>query len=221
MADMRASLDEYREVRRALEAAVLPLATSVDGRRFSFQVSLHGLELEPGGYVAIEANGSTRLGQLLSLELRQHDATTPEFGQVHIRAGGGDGVILSGDERPFHDASVRGATPEEVGAWLEGTRPNRAQLDVGELALAPGVPYSLDAGGFGRHTFLCGQSGSGKTYSLGVLLERLLMETNLRVVVLDPNSDYVRLGEPRVDDERYATRRRRCRSERAPAAPAP
>jgi DNA helicase HerA-like ATPase len=65
------------------------------------------------------------------------------------------------------------------------------------------VPFQLDAGGFGRHTFLCGQSGSGKTYSLGVLLERLLMETNLRVVVLDPNSDYVRLGEPRVDDERY------------------
>jgi uncharacterized protein len=30
-----------------------------------------------------------------------------------------------------------------------------------------------------------------------VLLERLLMETSLRVVVLDPNSDYVRLGEPR------------------------
>ena len=67
-----------------------------------------------------------------------------------------------------------------------------------------GVPFRLDADGFGRHTFLCGQSGSGKTYSLGVLLERLLMETNLRVVVLDPNSDYVRLGEPRVDDERYA-----------------
>ena len=29
------------------------------------------------------------------------------------------------------------------------------------------------SGGFGRHTFLCGQSGSGKTYSLGVLLERV------------------------------------------------
>jgi DNA helicase HerA-like ATPase len=43
---------------------------------------------------------------------------------------------------------------------------------------------------------MCGQSGSGKTYSLGVLLERLLMETSLRVVVLDPNSDYVHLGEP-------------------------
>ena len=70
---------------------------------------------------------------------------------------------------------------------------------MGEFALARGVPCALDAGGFGRHTFMCGQSGSGKTYSLGVLLERLLMETSLRVVVLDPNSDYVRLGEPRAD----------------------
>ena len=203
MIDLRDSLEEYRGTREALEAALLPLATSVDGRRFSFQVSLHGLELEPGGYVAIEGKSSTRLGQLLSLELRQQDTTAPGVGQIRIRLGAGDGVILHGDEGPFHDASVRRATADEVGAWLEATRPDRSQLDVGELALVPGVPFRLDAGGFGRHTFLCGQSGSGKTYSLGVLLERLLMETNLRVVVLDPNSDYVRLGEPRVDDERY------------------
>ena len=203
MSDLRASLEEYRGIREALEAAVRPLATSVDGRRFNFQVSLHGLELEPGGYVAIEGHAATRLGQLLSLELRHQDTTVPGHGQVRLRAGGGDGVVLHGDQRPFHDASVRPATADEVGTWLEGTRPDRAQLDVGELALAHGVPFQLDAGGFGRHTFLCGQSGSGKTYSLGVLLERLLMKTNLRVVVLDPNSDYVRLGEPRVDHERY------------------
>ena len=203
MTDLHASLEEYRGIREALEVAVLPLATSVDGRRFNFQVSLHGLELEPGGYVAIEGQGSSRLGQLLSLELRQQDTAMPGFGEVRLRAGGGDGVVLHGDARPFHDAALRPATADEVGSWLEGARRDDAQLDVGELALAPGVPFRLDAGGFGRHTFLCGQSGSGKTYSLGVLLERLLMETNLRVVVLDPNSDYVRLGEPRVDDVRY------------------
>ena len=201
--DVQASLEEYRGIREALETAVLPLATSVDGRRFNFQVSLHGLEFEPGGYVAIEGNGARRLGQLLSLELRHQDATAPGLGAVRVRAGGGEGVVLDGDGRPFHDADVRRATPEEVGAWLERTRPDGAQLDVAELALSDGVPFRLDADGFGRHTFMCGQSGSGKTYSLGVLLERLLMETNLRVVVLDPNSDYVRLGEPRVDDDRY------------------
>ena len=70
-------------------------------------------------------------------------------------------------------------------------------LTVGDLLLAPGVPAALDSGGLNRHTFMCGQSGSGKTYSLGLLLERVLSETELRVVVLDPNSDYVGLGRVR------------------------
>jgi hypothetical protein len=198
VSDVQASLDEYRGVREALEMAVLPLATSVDGRRFSFQTTLHGLELEAGGYVTLDA-GSTRLGQVLSLALRTEDAAAAGLPHVRIRVGGGSGVVLEGDGRPFHDAVMRPARPEEVGAWLDRIRPQRPALDVGELALASGVPFGLDASGFGRHTFVCGQSGSGKTYALGVLLERLLMATSLRVVVLDPNSDYVRLGEPREE----------------------
>jgi uncharacterized protein len=197
--EVEASLREYREVRDALERALLPLATSVDGRRFSFQASLHGLELEAGGYVSIESADSIGLGQMLSLEMRTQEVTSPGLPQVRIRAGGGDGVVLEGDGRPFHDALVRPAQPDEVAGWLDRVRPGHASLDVGELALAPGVPFALDGSGFGRHTLLCGQSGSGKTYSLGVLLERLLMETSLRVVVLDPNSDYVRLGETRAE----------------------
>ena len=116
-----------------------------------------------------------------------------------IRGAEGEGRVLSGDGSSFHDATVRPATPDEVREHLEETAPRRAQLEVGELLLAPGVPFSLDAGGFGRHTFLCGQSGSGKTYSLGVVLERLLLDTDLQIVVLDPNSDFVRLGELRPD----------------------
>jgi hypothetical protein len=199
MSDVEASLDEYRSVREALETAVLPLATSVDGRRFTFQTTLHGLELEAGGYVTLDGHGSTRLGQVLSLQLQSEDATAPGLPTVRIRVGTGDGVVLDGDGRPFHDAMVRPALPDDVRAWLGELDSGRPALDVGDLALARGVPMGLDSGGFGRHTFLCGQSGSGKTYSLGVLLERLLMETRLRVVVLDPNSDYVRLGEPRDD----------------------
>jgi uncharacterized protein len=196
MGDVLAWLDEYRDVRAALERAVLPLATSVDGRRFSFQTTLHGLELEVGGYVTIGSD-SARLGQVLSLELDRDDAAAPGLPKLQIRVGRGEGVVLEGDGRSFHDAVVRMSRPDEVGAWLDRTQPERAALGVGELALARGVPFGLDASGFGRHTFLCGQSGSGKTYSLGVLLERLLMETSVRAVVLDPNSDYVRLGKMR------------------------
>jgi DNA helicase HerA-like ATPase len=190
--DVGAALAEYRDVREQLERSILPLATSVDGRRFTFQTSLHDLELEAGAYVVLEGGGGDRLGQLLSLDFGSDDATGPGLPQVRIRFGRGDGAVLDGDGGPFHDATVRPARPDEVAAWLDRTRPDRASLPVG---------------GFGRHTFLCGQSGSGKTYSLGVLLERLLMETRLRVVVLDPNSDYVRLGEPRAGADASAAER--------------
>lgn len=93
MSDVRASLEEHREVRQALENAVLPLATSVDGRRFRFQTSLHGLELEAGGYVTLESGASGGLGQVLSLELRSEDATGPGLPQVRIRVATGDGVV--------------------------------------------------------------------------------------------------------------------------------
>ncbi len=54
---------------------------------------------------------------------------------------------------------------------------------------------------------MCGQSGSGKTFSTGVILEQLLHNTDLRTVVLDPNSDYVRIGETRSFVDNNRTRR--------------
>jgi uncharacterized protein len=91
--------------------------------------------------------------------------------------------------------------------WLAEGAGKRARLPVGELRLAPGVPFALDAGGFDRHTFFCGQSGSGKTYSLGVVLEQLLLETGLQIVILDPNSDFARLDQVRDEvDEPTAAR---------------
>ena len=199
-------LESFREARRGLEEAVLPLATSVDGRRFSFQASLHSLEFQIGGYVVLDGDGTPRLGQVLTLELDQlsTELTLPTAAgaaenrtQVPIRYARGEGTILEGDPAPFHDALVRVATGADVQAFLQHRQGRYAQLPLGELALAPGVPCLADASGFNRHTFLCGQSGSGKTYSLGVILERLLMETDLRIVVLDPNSDFVRLGNVR------------------------
>ena len=109
----------------------------------------------------------------------------------------GEGVILDGDFAPFHDVAVRPASGAEVQAWLERSARPGAKLRLGGLASLTEVPCLADAGGFNRHTFLCGQSGSGKTYSLGLILEQLLTETDLRLVILDPNSDFVRLGTVR------------------------
>ena len=73
-----------------------------------------------------------------------------------------------------------------------------SDLPIGTL-LESELPALLRAPRLNRHTFWCGQSGSGKTYALGVLLEQVLLHTSLPLVVLDPNSDFVQLGSVRDD----------------------
>src|SRR5262245_54239612 len=128
-------LEAFRAQRRELEAAILPLATSLDGRQFSFQASLHELDLQTGGYVVMESKGSTRLGQIVALRLATQEVRDVEGTDILVRHVQGDGTILDGADRPFHDAMMRAATPEEVRTWAERTARPRARLAVGELAL--------------------------------------------------------------------------------------
>lgn len=77
--------------------------------------------------------------------------------------------------------------------------------------LSDSAPALLSAAKLNRHTFWCGQSGSGKTYALGVLLEQLLLHTRLPLVILDPNSDFVRMSEVCDDAPDPAARELRSR----------
>ena len=110
-------LGTFRETRRDIEASVLPLATSVDGRRFTFQASLHGLELQAGGYAVLDDGGTRRLGQVLSVELHLQLAgeltlpsaggpcTTPE--QTVVRATQAPALLRIAPARRGRRASSR------------------------------------------------------------------------------------------------------------------
>lgn len=87
------------------------------------------------------------------------------------------------------------------------------QLRVGTRIDAEG-PGLVTASKMNRHTFWCGQSGSGKTYALGVLLEQVLLHTRLPLVILDPNSDFVRFSELRADASEADAAELRSRSVR-------
>ena len=138
---------------------------------------------------------------------------------VRLRGVAGEATVLGrfvdgmmhpiGTVEPFGEQPVRAASVDEAAAvWaaLDGTA---ATIDVGRLRDFPELPARLRSSGFSRHTFMCGQSGSGKTYTTGVLFERLLIGSTLPVLVLDPNSDHVHLdtladpGDRRPEAERY------------------
>lgn len=80
----------------------------------------------------------------------------------------------------------------------ERRTPEMTNLTIGTALDDPGTSVELDARRFNRHTFWVGQSGSGKTYALGVVLEQLLLETELPMLILDPNGDFTRLRETRA-----------------------
>ena len=119
---------------------------------------------------------------------------------VQVLDAAGNGVLLAD---PGPNPGARRFASAEVGAAqavdLEALQAAReADLPIGTWTCGDvTVPARLRSQGFGRHTFLCGQSGSGKTYALGVILEQVLLGTGLRMVILDPNADFVGLGDIR------------------------
>ncbi|TVR26363.1 MAG: ATP-binding protein [Ilumatobacter sp.] len=111
---------------------------------------------------------------------------------------GPDGFRRLAQVEPFGERLVRPARRDEIDTIVDRLSDATA-IPIGVQFGAPDVPASMVAKGFARHTFLCGQSGSGKTYTTGVIFERLLAETSLPLVVLDPNSDHIHLGSLLAD----------------------
>ncbi|MGA0568589.1 ATP-binding protein [Rathayibacter sp. KR2-224] len=75
-------------------------------------------------------------------------------------------------------------------------------LTIGTRVEHPEQQAVIDGSRFNRHTFWCGQSGSGKTYALGAVLEQLLLQTELPAAVIDPNADFAELASTRDDVDR-------------------
>jgi uncharacterized protein len=194
--------EQIRGLKRALEAQVPALAFSLDGLTFTY-IAPVTIPQPAGSYVTVETPDGPRLGQIRQAAVEHADgpqvgAALSDFGevrlQVHFDRLTGGGTMLESSP-PFHDAPFTPAAADTVTGWVDASRGRGAMLALGEAALAPGVPAELNAAGFGRHTFLCGQSGSGKSYAMVLVLEQLLLETDIPIVVLDPNSDATRLRE--------------------------
>ncbi len=194
---MRPTLEQSSTIdpRVGAGSASPPSAWSIGRRWFDFEAPLSA-PLTIAGHVLITSpDGRRFLGQVTET------AVTSSAGRRVVSGGGtliarvdpsGAGPVASTDV--FDGADIATAPSDLLTAWLADAVGDVGALELGTGGTA-GQRVRLSGAGFNRHTFLCGQSGSGKTYTLGKLLEQLLLETELRIVVLDPNSDYVRLPE--------------------------
>jgi hypothetical protein len=251
---VQGTYDRIQDLRRQLSesSASDQRIWSVDGATFQFDLVTED-PVPVGGYVELVLADGTRLlgqatdqapgarpGPTLRLDVGQlgvglGPGATAEV-QLPVRSVVGSGPILGTIEdddgrvtigrpprRAFHDATLSPADTSAVMAAVSGGVGDGG-LAFATLLADPDVPVTLSAKAFGRHTFVCGQSGSGKTYSLGKLLEQLLLHTSLPILALDPNSDYVTITDVRpreetgLDEDAYAEQSRRI-GELAPEVP--
>ncbi len=165
-------------------------ARSDDGRSFVI-ADAAGSAFVAGSLVVVTTPGGRQLGLV---EARSETEPVVLRGRLI-----GELVDDRVDMRASH-AFELGEVDAADAETVEGLhRTTGAQLEVGSALTSPGGPARLLPHRFNRHTFWCGQSGSGKTYALGVVLEQLIAHTALPIVIFDPNSDFVKLGELNPD----------------------
>lgn len=78
--------------------------------------------------------------------------------------------------------------------------PQDASVYVGNLISRPKIPVHLRINGFRRHVAILAQTGAGKSYLTGVLIEEL-MERGATVIIIDPHADYVFLSQTEEGDK--------------------
>jgi hypothetical protein len=79
--------------------------------------------------------------------------------------------------------------------------PEDEAIKVGALITRSEVPVSLSVKGFRRHLAIIAQTGSGKTYLAGIIVDELLRKGGT-IIMLDPHADYVFLSR-RLDGKRH------------------
>ncbi|MEV1132120.1 ATP-binding protein [Agromyces sp. NPDC049794] len=161
-------------------------ARSTDGRSFSV-ADASGSPVVAGSLVIVAGDGAR---QLALVESRSE--TEPPTLRGRLLGELVDGRLDTRSSRAFDRANLE---PADLDTLDLLHRTTGARLEVGTALTAPGGAARLLPHRFNRHTFWCGQSGSGKTYALGVVLEQLITHTALPIVIFDPNSDFVRIGE--------------------------
>lgn len=192
-------------------------AWSFGDGRFSFTAPLGQAPTVGTPVVVRRPDGRELLGQVGRTVLADAPGVvTTDVHDVQLLGEGDLVASLSGSgplTEPFADGEVTTAPAPVLRRWLDAQLGSTARLDLGAARPASLGAVQLAAAGFTRHTFLCGQSGSGKTYTLGLLIEQLLLRTDLKVIVIDPNSDYVHV--PQIDPEGLDAEERR-RAEELP-----
>ncbi|RLG96187.1 hypothetical protein DRO27_02890, partial [Candidatus Bathyarchaeota archaeon] len=140
------------------------------------------------------SNRSDILSDTLSLEelesiIGKYSGTTKVFGEAKVLGYMDDrGEVIMPRSATVPGQEVTIAPSDLLERFF--TKSEGRGIHIGGLITREEVNVQLDPNGFRRHVAVIAQTGAGKSYLVGLILEKLL-PLGASIIVLDPNSDYV------------------------------
>jgi len=180
-----------------LEYLVIPDVKERDGEDFKYVDVL--------AQVSRIANYSDIVGKNLSLReletiISRYGSSPKVFGTANILGYSDDeGNVFYPRSAALPGQEVFVAPKEMLESFF--TKDIDSGIPIGGLITREEVRVCIDPNGLRRHLAIIAQTGAGKSYLVGVILERLL-PLGATIIVFDPNSDYVMM---RADGEGQPT----------------
>lgn len=186
----------------------LPYAASPSTSPFGERVLLGAV----GQFIVVDIGGKAVFGRLLEIYTPQADVLnmTSNESRSSVRASGRiqllstlnlDGSYLRGIERhPRIGDLVYSAGTAVLSAIVSGVSrrddsTSDVMIDMGTLSSTDGLPVSISASKlFGRHLAVLGATGSGKSWTLGHLMEQVAARKG-RLLLIDATGEFSSLED--------------------------
>jgi DNA helicase HerA-like ATPase len=163
----------------------------VDTSNFKFRATE---EVKKFDFISVKSNDQWILAQV-------EEVTKNSDGETHAKAsiiGYRDKGLTKAPRRVIEPDSIVYQADQELISETLGL--NDKGLNIGNLETNPEIDIHVDPEDFYKHFAVLAQTGAGKSYLTGVIIEELL-EDDFPVLIMDPHGEYSSLQHPNPENE--------------------
>lgn len=151
-------------------------------------------EVKKFDFVSVKSNDKWILAQVEEVEKKPDGETIANAGIIGYR----DKGLTKAPRRVIEPDSIVYAADQELISDTLGLE--EAGLTIGHLETNPEIDIHVNKEDFYKHFAVLAQTGAGKSYLTGVLIEEML-EKDLPVMIIDPHGEFNSLSQPNPDNE--------------------
>ncbi len=163
----------------------------VDTSSFEFRATE---EVKKFDFISVKSNETWILGQVEEVTKHPDGETIANANIIGYR----DKGLTKAPRRVIEPDSIVYRADQELISDTLGL--NEAGLKIGNLETNPDIDIMVDGEDFYKHFAVLAQTGAGKSYLTGVLIEELL-EEDYPVLIIDPHGEYSSLRHPNPESE--------------------